>query len=179
MRQARYRCHYRQCVQLSTPVTGAPVLLLDGEELIGAKQNRVLNTTVLIAAHSHLTIPVSCVEQGRWAYKSARFAVSNASLYASVRALKAEKVTAYLRATGKHTSDQFEIWKGVSFMAAAHEVQSPTGAMSDFYARHVDQGVAARNPPPHPACERQACERSGQHRTFEERTASDTRVRTH
>jgi hypothetical protein len=39
------------------------VLLYDGEELVGAKQNRVLNTTVLVAAHSHLTIPVSCVEQ--------------------------------------------------------------------------------------------------------------------
>src|SRR6266446_5851626 len=28
-----------------------PLLLLDGEELIGAKQNRILNTTVLVAAH--------------------------------------------------------------------------------------------------------------------------------
>jgi hypothetical protein len=55
-----------------TSAADRPVLLLDGEELIGAKQNRVLNTTVLVAAHSRLTIPVSCVEQGRWAYKSAR-----------------------------------------------------------------------------------------------------------
>src|SRR5262245_2621412 len=36
-----------------------PVLLFDGEELIGAKQNRVLNTSVLVAAHSTVTIPVS------------------------------------------------------------------------------------------------------------------------
>ncbi len=42
-----------------------PLLLLDGEELIGAKQNRILNTTVLVAAHTEVTIPVSCVEQGR------------------------------------------------------------------------------------------------------------------
>jgi len=39
-----------------------PVLLLDGEELVGAKQNRVLNLTILVAAQSTLTIPVSCVE---------------------------------------------------------------------------------------------------------------------
>jgi len=38
-----------------------PLLLLDGEELIGAKQNRILNTTVLVAAHTEVTIPVSCV----------------------------------------------------------------------------------------------------------------------
>ena len=33
------------------------VLLLEGEELIGAKQNRILNTSVLIAAHSKIKIP--------------------------------------------------------------------------------------------------------------------------
>jgi len=70
-----------------------PVLLLDGEELIGAKQNRVLNTTVLVAAHSRLTIPVSCVEPGRWAYRSRRFSSGDTSLYASVRAVKVAKVT--------------------------------------------------------------------------------------
>lgn len=43
-----------------------PVLLLDGEELIGAKQNRILNVTVLAPAKQIITIPVSCVEAGRW-----------------------------------------------------------------------------------------------------------------
>ena len=41
-----------------------PVLLLDGEELAGAKQNRVLNTTVLVPAKQSVVIPVSCTEQG-------------------------------------------------------------------------------------------------------------------
>ena len=49
------------------------LLMLDGEELVGAKKNRVLNVTVLIAAQSDTVIPVSCVEQGRWSYWSQEF----------------------------------------------------------------------------------------------------------
>ena len=44
------------------------VLILDGEELVGAKQNRIVNTTILIPAKETVLIPVSCVEQGRWSY---------------------------------------------------------------------------------------------------------------
>jgi ARG and Rhodanese-Phosphatase-superfamily-associated Protein domain len=44
------------------------VLLIDGQELIGAKQNRILNTDVLVSAKKSLNLPVSCVEQGRWGY---------------------------------------------------------------------------------------------------------------
>ena len=46
------------------------VLLLDGEELVGARQNRVLNITILVGGHQHIVIPVSCVEHGRWRYNS-------------------------------------------------------------------------------------------------------------
>ena len=51
-----------------------PVLLLDGEELVGAKQNRVLNTSILLKENSEFVVPVSCTEEGRWSYKSAEFA---------------------------------------------------------------------------------------------------------
>ena len=66
------------------------VLFLEGEELIGAKQNRILNTSVLVAAHSKIKIPVSCVEQGRWRYKSRYFGSSGSHSPSKLRrALKA------------------------------------------------------------------------------------------
>lgn len=65
-----------------------PILLLDGEELKGAKQNRVLNASVLLDAHSETIIPVSCTEAGRWAYTSETF---NESGYVMPRDLRANR----------------------------------------------------------------------------------------
>jgi len=52
------------------------VLIVDGTELVGAKQNRIVNASFLIPPESVTRIPVSCVEQGRWGYKGREFAPS-------------------------------------------------------------------------------------------------------
>jgi hypothetical protein len=121
-----------------------PLLLLDGEELIGAKQNRILNTTVLVAAHTEVTIPVSCVEQGRWGYRGRQFRPGDASLYASLRARKASRVSQSLRAGRGHQADQGEVWDLLACRASELDVDSPTGAMRDLYARHETDMAAAR-----------------------------------
>src|SRR3954452_15522738 len=43
-----------------------PVSLYEGEEVLGAQQNRTFDVSVLVAARSQLQVPVSCVEAGRW-----------------------------------------------------------------------------------------------------------------
>ncbi len=47
-----------------------PVLIFDGEELVGARQNRIVNLTILVPAKTALRIPLSCVEAGRWSFRS-------------------------------------------------------------------------------------------------------------
>jgi len=121
-----------------------PLLLLDGEELIGAKQNRILNTTVLVAAQTEVTIPVSCVEQGRWGYRGRRFSSSDASLFASLRAKKAARVTESLRARRGHQADQGEVWAQLASRQYLLSVDSPTGAMRDLYARYEHELAAGR-----------------------------------
>ncbi len=49
-----------------------PVLILEGDLLIGGKQNRLSNSSVLIPKKTKMPLPVSCVEHGRWHHKSPR-----------------------------------------------------------------------------------------------------------
>ena len=51
---------------VATSTADEPVVLVGGEQVIGGLQNRVLNTTILVAAHAVQPIPVTCVEAGRW-----------------------------------------------------------------------------------------------------------------
>ena len=69
-----------------------PVLLLDGEEVVGAKQNRVLNTTILLKAKSETVIPVTCTEQGRWEYTSRELTDSGTVMIPKLRVMKSRSV---------------------------------------------------------------------------------------
>ena len=68
------------------------LLILDGEELVGAKQNRIVNTTIIVEAHSTTVIPVSCVEQGRWDDGRTGFRSEGRVMSAELRAMKAGQV---------------------------------------------------------------------------------------
>ena len=61
------------------------VLFYDGEELVGAKQNRILNVSVLVGARTELPIPVSCVEQGRWRHESMHFSAAPHAAHPELR----------------------------------------------------------------------------------------------
>jgi hypothetical protein len=110
------------------------VYLMDGQELVGAKQNRILNTDVLAPAKSTITIPVSCVEQGRWHSLSSQFSTGKAASHRT-RAAKSERVHYAVRRTGHHDADQGAVWNEVAASLSCSRVSSPTGALSDAYAK--------------------------------------------
>lgn len=114
------------------------VLVMDGEQLVGAKQNRILNTTVLIAASSKVVIPVSCVEQGRWHFTGERqMRDSIAPLYAKVRASKSRQVTYNLQSRRDYSSDQGAIWGDISSRLESEGISAPTHAMNDHYTSRM------------------------------------------
>lgn len=112
------------------------VLLLEGEELRGAKQNRVLNTSVLLPPRSKTPIPVSCVEQGRWRYTSRTFGPSGHHSSPSLRHILKGTVTKSAKARRGHGSDQGAVWREVERQMTAMCASSPTGAMADTYEAH-------------------------------------------
>lgn len=115
-----------------------PVLLIDGEELAGAKQNRVLNTSILLQEFSETRIPVSCTEQGRWAYTSPAFAPSGNVMAQKLRAMKSRSVSRSLETAASYQSDQSEVWHEISMLSAKAGCHSPTSAMNDVFKTRED-----------------------------------------
>ncbi len=113
-----------------------PVLILEGEHLSGARQDRVLNVTVLVPASSEIPIPVSCVEAGRWGYRAER-AVRVEPVFSTpeLRRTKVSSVAARRRATGEALADQRAVWAAVDRALVAVDACSPTSRLGDASAR--------------------------------------------
>ncbi len=108
------------------------VLVLDGEEVVGGRQNRIVNASFLIGARSEVSIPVSCVEHGRWHDVAPRFD-SGESMYFSLRREKEQQVRESLRTTGRATADQGAVWDAIAAKQRGTRTHSATGAMNDIY----------------------------------------------
>ena len=111
------------------------VLIVDGEELVGAKQNRIVNLTILVPPTTSLTIPVSCVEAGRWREVSREFTPASHAYHSSGRRAKVEQVSMSLRADGVRSSDQGAIWNEIAMKSARMGSDSGTRAASAMYEK--------------------------------------------
>ena len=114
------------------------VFFMDGDILMGAKQNRVLNTSVLLAPNSKITLPVSCVEQGRWSRMSANFMDSDYITPQTLRAGKSRTVSENLRARSEFDAGQGEVWKDVEDYQVILNCKSPTSSLTDVYDKEKD-----------------------------------------
>jgi hypothetical protein len=118
------------------------VLLYDGAEVVGAKQNRILNVSVLVAAGSTLRIPVSCTEEGRWHSVSSSFAPARHIANSELRRRKAIALSAVPLTLG---AAQQDVWKSVREQATRMGAVSPTGAHRDLFLAR-ERELAALEP---------------------------------
>lgn len=103
------------------------LLVVDGEELVGAKQNRILNATFLIASNTEVIIPVSCVEQGRWSYRSSKFASGEKVMPPSMRREHQKVVAMSLNEGVGYRSNQGMIWNELAMKSERMAAHSATG----------------------------------------------------
>src|SRR5208283_3931491 len=106
-----------------------PIIVLDGEEVVGGKQNRIINTTLVVLARTSVKIPVSCIQAGRWRHERADFESAGSVFRARSRAVHKATVTANVHESGSFRSDQHAVWDEVSESLHELGVESST---SDF-----------------------------------------------
>lgn len=126
--------------------SSSKVLILDGEELVGAKQNRISNASFVIPAEAEKVIPVSCIEEGRWRYTSQSFG-STDSMYAAMgRRAKLQDTTSVLRVRRTYQSDQAKVWSTVKRYLGMSGTSSNTDSFVDYHEQRrsdLDSYVSA------------------------------------
>jgi hypothetical protein len=113
----------------------AAVLVLFGEELRGAMQNRIANASFLVASESEVAIDVSCVEHGRWSRRSpVGFASGRTVVSHALRRKMAKHVSTSRERTGRFTADQGQVWDEVGARIAHARAVSRSDAYADYVA---------------------------------------------
>ncbi len=119
------------------------LLLTDADVLTGAKQNRVVNRSVLLAPMGKTVIEVSCVERLRWNYRSASFSTPGS---VADPGLRGRKAGTFSRMKSEHEMDfrdtQGEVWDHVSANLACEGVRSQTESYEELL--HHRLGMAER-----------------------------------
>jgi hypothetical protein len=121
------------------------VLILDGDILIGAKQNRSVTTTIIIGKKTSSVINVNCVEQGRWSYKGRFFMAGDRPVYSKLRAAKARSVTMNLKRSNEFVADQGAVWDSISMkeenLSMSDETFKPSGtsAADELYSSYDER----------------------------------------
>jgi hypothetical protein len=107
--------------------------LMAGEQVLGAKQNRVLNVSLIVGAHSALSVPVSCVEAGRWRYRSAKFASGGTMSHGVMRKMMSKHVRESYRQRGTPSANQGAVWDEVKRKLHALASTSPSDEYDQVY----------------------------------------------
>jgi len=113
--------------------TDKKVLLIEGEELLGGKQNRTVNVTILLAELTTTKIPVSCVEKRRWSVKSEHFIDSCRVVDFNVKSYKLKEYADKREARLTFHPAQDVIWEAVDELMDDYCVWSETSAAYDVF----------------------------------------------
>jgi len=107
-----------------------PVLMIDGEEITGSLQNRIIARSSIVEAHLKSNIPVICAEQGRWE-EIGGFRTGYCS-YPRLRSILAVSLH-------KKIDTQHEVWKEIERKLTVTKTISKTSSMHEIYENLNDE----------------------------------------
>ena len=114
------------------------VFILDGDHLVGAKQDRIVNLSILVPPLSKIEIPVSCVEQGRWSYTTEHFFSEGKMHFNRGRRSRQRSVSESMARRRSRSANQSEVWRDISDKERLMDAHSETSSMRDMYSRFDD-----------------------------------------
>ncbi len=110
-----------------------PVFIISGQGLKGAKQDRIVNVSIIIDIKTEIKVPVSCVEARRWHYSNDNvFRKSNVAA-PGVRYCMSLGVNESLKAFKTYSGDQGAVWDSVDKVAEEKGVKSKTACLNDVF----------------------------------------------
>jgi len=115
------------------------VFIMEGEELIGGKQNRVVNMSLIIPSEAKVNIPVSCVEQRRWHYVSHKFKGGGNISFCELRISQKSSMVKNLEEKESYDTDQDSMWEVIEKRFRKMDVFSASGAMKDIYKKKEEE----------------------------------------
>lgn len=117
----------------------APLLLLGGTLLVGGWQTRTLNTSVLAGTDAPLTVPVPCVEEGRWGGGGDHRVGSRLAPALGARHRRAQHRWGPARLDGLPPERPGRRWSRVAASQDRLAAPSPTGSLEDAAEQVADR----------------------------------------
>lgn len=124
---------------VATTSADTMVFFLAGEELIGAKQNRVINKSLMLPARDQVKIPVCCVEQGRWHRQSREFRSGGSVSHGRLRERMHKDIHDSYRREAAPVPRQSEVWNEVERKMEALQCASPSSALHQAYEDYASR----------------------------------------
>ena len=111
----------------ATNNTTFDVVLIAGQLVKGGKQNRGVNTDILVCAGQTAQVPVTCVEQGRWSGRpGSRFQHGGVEPI-NIRSEKFRHVSSNRRSESGFHADQSKVWSDIGQMSNCLRAPSASG----------------------------------------------------
>ncbi len=108
------------------------LFILAGEVIIGGKQDRIIGRNTVIPGKTRQTVPVFCVEHGRWDNSSKKFRSANALAHGRLRGQASY-------------SNQQEVWNEVAIKNELRQTTSSTDTYRKIATQQSDGTLATQH----------------------------------